>query len=370
MLLFNGAPVRSIVWIVRLFMASVCQELAADVANLGEPVEVFSPGPAAINKTNISLALLCVLTGLLVLAGASIFIAELIQPLGKDPLPREIAWGGAIGCGVIALTFLGFAGWFGARIRVTGRQEFHFHKDALVEVVPNRRRVIPWEQIGSQRPTSGFAKTHRFPVAGGKDLRFNYEIPNHEALAKAIAGYALAHTLRRSLGGDQAMAALANGRPAGHFVGRTQSWTGGETYRITAIGDCLLFLKVATGFMSAKPQANAFGALGAVAAAGPVWRYMKFIETMRKLDGLDAGELVRAAGQYEGSFLLKAAEIRGFAFESPSLVRQLCTAQKHAGLLVLSRHAGEALRLELPEPADPIHAREELARVAEHARDN
>jgi len=355
-------------------MSSVCVEShppnASDLERLGDPLEVFSPGPATINKTNISLALLCVLTGLLVFAGAGIFIAELIQPLGKDPLPRDIAWGGAIGCSAIAVTFLGFAVWFATRIRVRSPQEYRFHKEALVEVFPDRHRLIRWDQIGVARPTAGVAKMHRFPVAGERDLRFNYEIPNHEALAKAISGYALTHAIRQSLGGDEAMAALANGRPVGYFVGRTQSWTGGETFRITAIGDCLLFVKVATGFMSAQPQPNAFGALGAVAAAGPVWRYRKFTETMRKLEGLDASELIRAAGQFGGSYLLKAVEIRGVGFESPSLIRQLFTGHKHSGRLVFSRHTGDALRLELPEPRDLMHAREELGRLAEHTRQN
>src|SRR5262249_6183843 len=121
---------------------------------------------------------------------------------GEDPLA---AAGRVVRCLELQRGSNGFvclAVWFGSRTSPRSVQEYRFYKDFLVERFPHYHRIIPWDQIGCQKPTAGLAKTHRFPVLNQADVRFNYELKDHEALAKAIATHASAYRFREAMGGE------------------------------------------------------------------------------------------------------------------------------------------------------------------------
>jgi hypothetical protein len=100
------------------------------------------------------------------------------------------------------LLLLAFGAVFGSTYYLRGkgdnRQAYLIFPQCLVEVLPTRHRIIPWEALREKTATGKAAvaalRSFRFSVRADKDVGFDASLPRHEELA----------ALLRSRGGESA----------------------------------------------------------------------------------------------------------------------------------------------------------------------
>jgi hypothetical protein len=239
------------------------------------------------------------------------------------------------------------------------------YKDCLVELFPDRHRIIPWERVGSPQAIDILlTKEYRVPVREGKTLLFDSTVPDHAELAQAINR----QRLLGALGGEAGLAALPAGSPVPFFLAGSTSLRA-ATYRVSRLGNNLLFLHVGEGVTEEpkyEPKVNAAGALGALAAAAGTYTsflsYRKFRTNMERVEGADERELFQAACELPESFLVPAANVLGLGKDAPSWWQRLCSTGVGT-LQVVHPTDGKKKALALLSSRDYATAARELAKI-------
>jgi hypothetical protein len=352
----------------------VLASLPAEVAALGMPEQVFAPAKRVAAPAtrpfgvHIRTSLLIAGMGLLFWLCAVVFLGVLPVP-GTPPPPPEIGLYAGAPCVLVGSGFLIWAAWLGMggtrghktylgmdlptdltldprKLRNPGTQTYLLYKRGLVEFCPDRHRIIPWEKVGIPQVSGlpGFVD-YRVPVQGEESLRFDYTMPDHAELARAVTRQ---HYVG-AVGGEAALASLSTAGAAPFFLAGGL----GATYRISLLGKSLLFLRVGDGTTEdpdplkeekAVNEMTKFGLLGGLvvgfmaATAYPTVRsFRNFQAKMQRLEGASQRELFQAVAEqsaYPGSFLIPAERLVEVRFEAPTWWTRL----KYAGaakLLVL-----------------------------------
>jgi len=343
--------------------ASDSLPLPAEIASLGTPERVFTPGtgkapPLAGSVLAVSIGL----GGVAFWACAAVLMGWIV--LGGNPPPREAALFGGLPCMLLGTAALLWAAWdlLGGSIK---NQAYALFPQALVELHPRRHRVIRWEDLGIPVTTKVAGQTaYRAAVRGAAPLYFDYTLPEHEALRRAIS----ARHFLVALGGDERLLSLPVAVPARHFLAQHWGPMGVPlaTYRVSRVGDFALLLRVGDGVSddpqgsAAKNPALAFGGVGGALAGLREFvdqnKYEQFQKNMQRVEGASERELLDHAADLDGSFVVSAAKVQ---LAPPASWQQLggCSI---AGRLQLD-HSGEAPRvLELLRTADLATAKELL----------
>lgn len=180
-------------------MTQVPYALPSAVEALGKSERIFLPSTqvCGANKTLAAL-LLIPAAGCLGIAGMLFYCA--VHPFGTSPPSPTVCW--IAGTGLVVVTC---ATAFGAYYYFSGagdnKQAYLVYPTCLVELFPDKHRIIPWETIGTAKATGPVLKTFRFPAGpGSKDIAFDYSLPNHDELAALIV----------NRGGSRAVSAAAS----------------------------------------------------------------------------------------------------------------------------------------------------------------
>src|SRR5262249_41960680 len=146
--------------------AELSDILPAEVMAMGPPEQVFAPGTG---KRHPFLSLMTTAGALfvgLVCGAVAANVAGLLLLPKQPPAPQGVALGVGIPCMILGLlSFLG-AAWLGLGGALCN-QAYLFYQGGLVELFPDRHRVIPWDSIGTPRVLDGLVKGYKFPVREG-----------------------------------------------------------------------------------------------------------------------------------------------------------------------------------------------------------
>jgi hypothetical protein len=290
----------------------------AEVKALGHPEQVHAPDECQARRNRLLLRGMAGALGLVVLALAGFLWWASDNPAPGLP-PPDVALGIAFSFAVLGLlttatSFIPWGGHWGAPAT------FLVYENALVELRAGRHRVIPWDQIGSQRQTSPLLAYYRFPVRGGKAIHFDNTVQDHAALCETIRDRAAEFRSLGAFGGEAAVVEMADAKPGPFFlVQRTGG--GGGVYRVTFLGSRLLFYRMAygEGISSGRPPEQ-MGALEAWASAG---LHDKFLAEMRVLDEADGATLLHLAAESDESFAVSADDVRELHIDPPSTKKYL-----------------------------------------------
>jgi hypothetical protein len=333
----------------------------AEVAALGYPEQTHEPDEGQARRNRLLLRGMVGALGLVVLALAGFLWWASDNPAPHLP-PPDAALGIAIAFAVLGLlsTATSLAPWGG---RWATPATFLVYEDVLVELRGGRHRIIPWEKVGSQRQTSPLTVSYRFPVRGGKALSFDDTVRGHKLLCDTIRDRAAERRSRAAYGGEAALAEMAAARPGPFFL--AQRIAGGEgVFRVTVLGNRLLFYKMAYGAgVSAGPPADQVGAIQAWAQAE---LRQKFLAEMRVLEESDAPTLLYLAAENDGSFAASAEDVRGLQIDPPSAAKQWLHGlydTPHEGLLRLTHVRLGAMTLALLDREHVLLATKELPRL-------
>jgi len=341
------------------------ESVPPQVAVLGTPDAEFAP--SADKRLSPMLRRLTILWASLaaLFFFCAILFLVLREPFGKKSPPPAAMQILACACALVGGLFLPLAVWFGSGGTRLGPRRYLLYKDRLVEVAAGGRRDLRWDQIGPAKRTGALLPTYTFTVRDEADLVFDHSTPDHAVLAKTIATRAAENRLAAA-DGDANRRELASAGPAPFFVCRKPTWIGGQLYRVSVVGNGLLFLKVGEGFMSEKAMVTGGGALMAMAAAAPVRRYQQYLEKMRRAEGASERELVGLLAESLGSFVLGAAEVGSFSIERPSRFWKFMGSQ-HAATLVFTHARGAREALQLESLQDVTKAAAELHKMTGEA---
>ena len=340
------------------------QELPAEVVALGEPARTFAPAAGSpVNPLNFVATVLSIIVALLTFGMAIFFFTAYLRPFGVHPPPRGVALGGALVCATIGSVFLGVAFWYGGRSFGASRRAYLIFDDVLVELLPDRHRILPWAGIGRIQRPHAWAKAYTFSVDGDDPVTFDETMTDHAALAGAIGQATIAHRVTSTLAPGQTLESLRSATPAPYFLAHTITWSGNSSlYRISPVGNCVLFLKVLEGgYKEDLTPAAGGGLVGAIAAYLPYQNYLKLKEALHKLSQAEPYELLAASGDYEGSFAIANADVRAVRITPLTSWQRLCGC-KHGGRLELDL-ADEPLAYDLETPADALKAAAQLCEL-------
>jgi hypothetical protein len=306
----------------------------AAVAALGPPDQTHAPDEDQSRRNRLLLRGLVGGVGLVVLALAGFLWWASDNPSPHLP-PPDTALGVAIAFAVLGLlsAATSLAPW-GERFATP--PTFLVYEDALVELRGGRHRIIPWEKVGSQRQVGGLSVTYRFPVQGGKPVAFDDTVRGHKLLCETIRDRAAERRSRVAFGGEAALAAMSAARPGPFFLARRLSGDEG-VFRVTVLGDRLLFYKMAYGAgVIAGPAADEPAGLQGWAQAEV---RDKFLAEMQVLEESDAATLLYLAAENEESFAVSAEDVREARIDPAPKAKSLLqglSAPPHEGLLRLT----------------------------------
>jgi hypothetical protein len=293
---------------------------------------------------------------MLALAGRLWWAADSPSPLLPPP---DVALGLAFAFAVLGLLLTVLA----VAPRRRARHTYLIYEEVLVELSSGQHRIIPWEKVGSQRQTSPLLVSYCFPVQDGKAIRFDNTVRGHKSLCATIRDRAAERRSRVAFGGEAALAEMAAARP-GPFLLAQQVAGDRGVFRITSLGDRLLFYKMAYGAgVTAGPPADQEGGLQAWAQAE---MHQKFLDEMQVLDEADAPTLLYLAAENEESFAASPADVRELHIDPPStkthFLQRIADAP-HEGLLKLVHARRGALTLALLDREHVLLATKELPRL-------
>src|SRR5215467_11542408 len=168
--------------------ASLTYPLPAAVEALGRPEEIFPPGACRSSLGTIMGSLFAVAALLLFGIGGMLLYCA-VHPFGTSPPPPAVC--ATVGGGLVLLAFGGvFASSYYLSGKADNHQAYLIFPQCLVEVLPTRHRIIPWEVLQEKTATSEAAvaalRSFRFSVRADKDVGFNASLPRHEELAALL----------------------------------------------------------------------------------------------------------------------------------------------------------------------------------------
>jgi hypothetical protein len=288
------------------------RELPAEVKALGEPAQTFAPtGGNKINLLNLALAAGAALTALMSLILATVFFAMYHSGFGANPAPPAVALSLALGCGVLGSAFLAVTVWLGERsFGASGWRTYLLFDEVLVELLPDRHRILPWTRIGGLRRSLSILGDYTFPVAGEDPVTFDVRMTGHTALAQAITRSCMVQRVMSTLAPGETLDSLRTGVAAPYVLARQRS-ANTPVYRVSLVGSCLLFLKIIEG--GVRSTANNFGVSPLVAGtvAALEYRYFQNLKgALNKLAHADPSELLRVSGEFPGSCVITNADVR------------------------------------------------------------
>ena len=339
------------------------RELPAEVAALGKPVQAFVPSAGSpANPLNLVTTVGTSCCALMLFGMALFFFRMYHKPFGVKPPPPGVSLGIALGCAVLGFVFVVAAVWYGGRSFGAVQRSYLLFDDFLVELLPDRHRILPWAKVGRFRRSHPWVNDYSFPVEGDDPVHFDETMTGHAELARAISQSVLAQRVTATLAPGTTLDSLRTGAPAPYFLARQTRWNGNSfLYRASAVGNCLLFLKVLEG--GYRDMANSGGGLvGGVAFALAYKNYLKLQETLGKLEQADPHELVRLANEYEGSFAIANANVRAGRI-LPLTPWQQLLGSKHGGRLELDHATDGRIGFSLETAADAQKAATELAKA-------
>jgi hypothetical protein len=333
----------------------------AEVAALGNPEQVHAPDERQARRNRLALRGMLGALGLGVLALAGFLWWASDNPAPHFP-PPDVALGLAFAFAVLGLlsTAASLAPWGG---RWAAPPTLLVYADVLVELRGGRHRIIPWEKVGAQRQTSPLLVSYRFPVQGGKAVSFDDTVRGHKVLCETIRDRTVERRSLVAFGGEAALAEMAAAQPGPSFL--AQRIEGDEgVFRITVLGDRLLFYKMAYGAgVSAGPPAEQAGAIQAWARAN---LHQKYLDEMQILEAADAATLLYLAAENEESFAASAKDVRELHIDPPSTAKQWLHGLSdvpHEGLLKLVHARQGAMTLALLDREHVLLATKELPRL-------
>jgi hypothetical protein len=297
-------------------------DLPPEVAALGAPEQVHAPDEAQVirNRTYFSILAGCAALLLFAIAGFASYMAG--RPLGPGAPPAEVLRGAGIGGVVLGALVVVFALWFrGSRWGESwwGGRTFLVYDQALVELRAGGFRIIPWNELDVPRDSDVMLLYYRFPVRGGKAVVFDSGVHDHKGLAAAIRRKSALDGTRAWLGDDAALAAMGVAPIGPSMLASILTGQTSGAYRITVLGDRLLFYRVKCPCLSPTPPPGSGGF--------NLWAYSaarrRFLEEMAELVCADAPTLLRHAADSDGSFIASAENVREIRLDPPSLGGQI-----------------------------------------------
>lgn len=330
----------------------------AEVKALGNPEQVHAPDERQARRNRLLLRGGAAGVGVVVLA-----LAGLLWWVSDNPAPHlpspDVALGVAFAFAVLGFltTATSFIPW-GGRLGVP--PTFLVYDNALVEVRPGgRHRVIPWDRIGSPRQTSALLASYHFPVRDGKAVHFDSTVRDHKLLCETIRDRAAEARSRGAFGGAAAVAEMTAAQPGPFFLAQ-RTTAGGPVFRVTVLGNRLLFYHMAygAGVSAAGAAVEQVGALAELR--------QKFLEEMSVLDEADAATLLYLAAESDESFAAGPEDLRELHIDPPSTAKHLLQAisdKPHEGLLKLVHKRRGALTFALPFREHVLLATQELPRL-------
>jgi hypothetical protein len=298
-----------------------------DVAALGEPEAVYPPEEkqVAFNRT---LVYVCagLATSLLLGVAALMFFAYLNPSFGTNRPPDAVFL--LVGAGLLlaGVFFFGAALWYtnsAHGINRWGPRTYLVYRDVLAEVFPDHHRIIPLEKLRAPDVKTAIVTVYRFPVAGERALTFDNTVRDHTRFCELLQARSAERRFRESFGDESVLFGLCRAR-IGPSVLAVNCKFVGEVFRITVLGDRLLFYKVANGGgLSPTRPPNPFGGLvGAISIWAHAQASQKFLQEMREVERADAATLLDLAARNDGSFVVGADDVRKARLNPPSAVRQ------------------------------------------------
>jgi hypothetical protein len=327
----------------------------AEVAALGKPEQVHAPDPkqARHNRARLRGTIACL--GLLGLALGGFLWWASDNPAPHLPSP-DVALGLAIGFGALGL--LTTVAAFSPR---GGPATFLVYENVLVELSGGRHRIIPWEKVGSLRQNSYLVLTYHFPVQGERDVRFDSAVRDHAALAVAIQDRAAERRSLIAFGGAEALAEMSAAQPGHSFLAEGVAGAKG-VFRITVLGDRLLYYPLVNGAGRASPQDASAGTLQGWAQAE---LHRKYREEIEILEEADAATLLWLAAENDGSFAVAAADVRELHIDPPPRPHLLqgLADPTHEGFLKLVHARRGTVTVALLDREHVLQATKELPRL-------
>jgi hypothetical protein len=285
-----------------------------EVAALGPPEQVHAADEDQFRRNVILLRLLCACAGLMCFAVAGFFGYVLKHPFGDSPPPEEVSLGIAVGSGILGLLFLGVAILFRGSC---ASRTYLVYDAVLVELDSGGHRIIPWEKIGERQQGSPFVVSYCFPVQGGKALAFDNTLHQAGLLCQTIQDRTASRGVQRGFDPRADLTEMAAATP-GAFVMALRFGGNKEVFRITILGDRLLFYRVAA---SAGYFVNSSSQAGGLWGGSPTPQRQRFLDEMQRLEHADAPTLIRFAAENEGSFVLSAADFDEITIDPPSFLK-------------------------------------------------
>jgi hypothetical protein len=340
------------------------RELPAEVAALGKPVQTFAPGAGSQpNPLNLVATVANSICALLLFGMALFFFRMYHKPFGVKPPPPGVSLGVALGCAALGFGFVVGAVWYGGRAFGAVQRSYLLFDDFLVELLPDRHRILPWAKIGRCRRSHPWVNDYSFPVDGDDPVRFDEKMTGHAELARAISQAALVPGATAGLIPGASLDSLRTGVPAPYFLAlRISWWSGSFLYRVSPVGNSLLFLKVFEGGYSDTPNAVGGGLAGSIGFVLAYKNYLKMKAILEKLESADPHELLRVSEDYEGSFAIANADVRAVRIV-PLTSWQRFWGVKHGGRLELDRAADGQISLTLETAVDAQKAAAELSKL-------
>jgi hypothetical protein len=325
----------------------------AAVAALGNPEQVHEPDQRQVRRNRLLLRALGRPVGRVGQALAALHWWDSDNPAPHLPSP-DVALGVAFAVLGLLATATSLAPWGG---RLGPPPTFLVYEEVLVELHAGRHRLIPWEQIGSQRQVGSLRAAYRFPVRNGKAVHFDNTVRGHKALCETIRDRSAEHRSRRAFGGEAALAEMAAARPGPFFLAQ-QTAAGGAVFRVTVLGGRLLFYRMAYG-----AGASALGAAEQVGAQAELRQ--KFLEEMRVLDEADAATLLYLAAESDESFTASPHDVRDLHIDPPATKHLLqgLSDRPHEGLLKFFHSRRGGLTFALLDREHVLLATRELPRL-------
>jgi hypothetical protein len=328
----------------------------AEVKALGNPEQVHAPDERQARRNRLRLRGLAGGVGLVVLALAGLLWWAADNPAPHLP-PPDVALGVAFAFAVLGVltTATSFVPWGG---RLGPPATFLVYEGVLVELRAGRHRIIPWEQIGSPRETSPLLASYRFPVRGGRAIHFDNTLRGHKALCEIIRDRAAERRSVGAFGGAAAVAEMTAAQPGPFFLAQRITG-GGAVFRVTFLGNRLLFYRMAYG-------AGVSAGTAAERARAQAELRQKFLDEMRVLEEADAATLLYLAAESDESFAASPDDVRELRIDPPPTAKHLLhglSDKPHEGLLKLVHARRGAMTFALLDREHVLLATKELPRL-------
>lgn len=283
------------------------QGLPTDVAALGEPNQIFAPGKDfQVNPMHLAATIGAGGAAILMLGVVAFFLRMAIDPIGENPPPKNMSLFFIVIC-----TVMGFpCAWIAVRASKlafgAAQRAYLLYDEVLVEMFDDTHRIIPWSSLGRFHRTHPFANDYKFAVVNDIPVHFDETMTNHAALVGAIIQATAVFRVTSALNAPTTFDSLRTMVPASYFLCRATVHSHSVLYRVSVVGNCLLFLNLGEG----SAEAPNLKYRNSTVALGLAYKYHQRIDaSLSVLSSADPYELTNVMSQYEGSFAVHSSEV-------------------------------------------------------------